>query len=183
MVLEVYPQPARTAASTTLAGGINATQATLSVATSSGFVLPFGFLQVDSEIMAYGAFSGPNFTGLIRGLGGSPAVAHNIAAPVLELNLFWNGKRQIDPNYQPGSSASILPVPNGWDVLLASYMSGRAKNIEHDGQYWKQLQDDIKAAIKDWARTEKGVMRRRQVGGDGAPIAYYSDIGGGLIIN
>ena len=183
MVLEVYPQPARTAAATTLASGMSATDTVANLVSASGFVLPFGFVLIDGETMAYGAINGNQLTGLIRGLGGSGAVAHAGAAATNELNLFWSGKRQIDPNYQPGSSASVLPIPNGWDVLLAQYISGRAKNIEHDGQYWKQLNDDIKASIKDWARTEKGVMRRRQIGGDGFPAAYYSDQAGGLIIN
>jgi hypothetical protein len=183
MVLEVYPQPARTAAATTLAAPMASTDTVAVLTTTAGFVLPFGFVLIDGETMAYGAISGNTLTGLIRGLGGSSQIAHAGGAAVNELNLFWSGKRQIDPNYAPGASATVLPIPNGWDVLLAQYMSGRAKNIEHDGQYWKQLNDDIKASIKDWARTEKGVMRRRQVGGDSSPAAYYSDIAGGLIIN
>jgi hypothetical protein len=182
MILEVYPQPSRTAAATTLANPMSATDTTATLTSTSGFVLPFGFVNIDGETMAYGAISGNVLTGLVRGLGGSGAVLHLAATAVNELNLFWNGKRQIDPAFLPGSSASVLPVPNGWDVLLAQYASGRAKNIEHDGQYWKQLNDDIKASIKDWARTEKGVMRRRQVGGDASPSAYYSDQAGGLII-
>lgn len=182
MVLEVYPQPSRTAAATTLSAPMLATDLIAALTNSGGFVLPFGFLQVDTEIMAYGAISGNNMTGLIRGLGGSAAVAHSGGAAVQELNIFWNGKRQIDPAFVPGQSASILPIPNGWDVLLAQYISGRAKNIEHDGQYWKQLNDDIKASIKDWA-TNRVIPRRRQVGGASQPQAYYSDMAGGLIIN
>lgn len=184
MVLEVYPQPARTAAATTLAGGgMLATDTVAMLTSTAGFLLPFGFWQADTEIMAYGGISGNQLTGLIRGLGGSAAVAHNAGAPVQELNIFWNGKRQIDPNFQPGQSASILPIPNGWDVLLAQYISGRAKNIEHDGQYWKQLSDDIQKSIKDWARGEKGVVRRRQVGPPSQPGIYYPTQAGGLLIN
>ncbi len=183
MVLEVYPQPARTGAATTLANPMSSTDTSATLTSTSGFVLPFGFVNIDGETMAYGAINGNQLTGLIRGLGGSGAVAHLAATPALELNLFWSGKRQIDPSFAPGSSASVLPVPNGWAILLAQYAAGRAKNIEHDGQYWKQLNDDIKASIKDWGRTEKGIVRRRQVGGDGSPSAYYSDLAGGLIIN
>ncbi len=183
MVLEVYPQPARTGAATTLANPMSSTDTSATLTSTSGFVLPFGFVYIDGETMAYGAINGNQLTGLIRGLGGSGAVAHLAATPALELNLFWSGKRQIDPSFAPGSSASVLPVPNGWGILLAQYAAGRAKNIEHDGQYWKQLNDDIKASIKDWGRTEKGIVRRRQVGGDGSPSAYYSDLAGGLIIN
>lgn len=183
-VLELYPQPSRTAASTTLAVAMAATDLTATLASTSGYLLPFGFTQIGSELMAYNVIRpGNQLVGLIRGLGGSFAVPHLVGETALEINCFWSGKRQIDPNYQPGSSASVLPIPNGWGVLLAQYISGRAKNIEHDGQYSKQLADDLKASIKEWGRNEKGVVRRRQVGGDGAPAAYYSDMAGGIIIN
>lgn len=182
-VLEVYPQPARTAFSTTLAVTMGAADTTATLTSTSGFVLPFGFVNIGGELMAYGAINGNVLTGLIRGLGGTGATAHNSGVAALEINLFWSGKRQIDPSFAPGSSASVLPVPNGWGVLLAQYISGRAKNIEHDGQYWKQLNDAIKESVKDWARTERGVVRRRQVGGDASPTSYYADMAGGLIIN
>jgi hypothetical protein len=182
-VLELYPQPSRTSASTTLAAPMAATDTVATLTSTAGFVLPFGFVQFDSEICAYGAISGNTLTGLIRGLGGNAAVAHAGGAATIEINCFWSGKRQIEPSYVPGNSASVLPIPSGWGVLLAQYMSGRAKNIEHDGQYMKQLEDDLKASVREWARMEKGIVRRRQVGGDASPAAYYSDMAGGIIIN
>lgn len=182
-VLEVYPQPARTAASTTLAAPMAATDTVANLTSAGGFLLPFGFFQVDNEIMGYAVINGNQLTGVLRGLGGSAAVAHLITAPVQELNLFWNGKRQLDPSYAPGQSASILPIPSGWDVLLSQYISGRAKNIEHDGQYWKQLEDAMKGSIKDWGRYNKGVVRRRQVGPPSQPGIYYPTQGGGILIN
>ena len=183
MVLEVYPQPARTAAKTTLALDMGATDITMQLTNTSGFVLPFGFVQVDSEIMGYQKIQSPKLVGLMRGLGGTAAVSHLASAPVSELNIFWNGRRQIEPAYTVGQSATILPLPSGWDVLLAQYVSGRAKNIEHDGQYWKQLQDDIQAQVKQWAKDTRGIMRRRQIGPPASPATYYSDQAGGILIN
>jgi hypothetical protein len=182
-ILEVYPQPARTAASTTLSGSMSASQTTATLVSTAGFLLPFGFVNIDGEIMQYGDIIGNQLTNLIRGLGGTIPAAHNSGTSALELNIFWNGKRQIEPNYQPGQSATILPLPSGWDVLLAQYVAGRAKNIEHDGQYWSQLDKDIDAQIKDWARAAKGVMRRRQIGPPASPGVYYPTEAGGLIIN
>jgi hypothetical protein len=184
MILEVYPQPARTGAGTILAAPMGAGDTTLQVNSTAGFVLPFGFLQIDSdEIMAYQKISSPNFVGLLRGLGGTVASAHAAGLEVKELNIFWSGKRQIEPSYAPGQSLSILPLPSGWDVLLAQYISGRAKNIEHDGQYWKQLQDDIKAQVKEWVKDEMGIMKRRQIGPPASPATYYADQAGGVLIN
>lgn len=183
MILEVYPQPARTAAATTLAAPMTALDTTATLTSTAGFVLPFGFVNFDGEICAYGAISGNQLTGLIRGLGGSAAVAHASGRPVNELNLFWNGKRQIDLNYQPGQSSSVLPIPVGWDVLLAQYISGRAKNIEHDGQYWQQLMSAMKEAVKDWANSNRPIARRRQMGPPVSPGILFPDIAGGLIRN
>lgn len=181
-ILEVYPQPARTAAQTTLAAPMAATDVLAQLTTSGGFVLPFGFLQVDSEIMAYGAIAGNNMTGLIRGMGGSAAVAHNLGAPVLELNIFWSGKRQAIANFVPGQSQSVLPLPSGWKVLVAQYMSGRAKMVEHDTASWEAFTKSMQMSIKSWVSSNKGVMRRRQIGGNAQPTSFYGDMAGGIII-
>jgi len=162
---------------------MSATDTVATLTSTSGFVLPFGFVNFNGEICAYGAISGNQLTGLIRGLGGSPAVAHSATDPVRELNIFWNGKRQIDLNYQPGQSSSVLPIPVGWDVLLAQYMSGRAKNIEHDGQYWQQLMAAMKESVKDWANSNRPIARRRQLGASNGPGVLFPDIAGGLIRN
>ena len=181
-ILEVYPQPARTSASTTLSANLSASATILSLTSASGFVLPFGFMQVDTEIMAYAAIAGNGMTGLIRGLGGSPAVAHNNGAPVLELNIFWSGKRQLSPTYAPGNAQSTLPVPTGWEVLLAQYIGGRAKMVEHDSATWDVFNKSMKDSIKTWAGSTKGVMRRRQIGGSNQPAVLYPDISGGIVL-
>ena len=181
--LEVYPQPARTASVTTLASPMGANDTTATVVSANGFLLPFGFMQVDSEIMSYAGINGSTFTGLIRGLGGSIASAHATSAPVNELNIFWSGRRQAVATYQPGNALTALPVPDGWNVILADYMSGRAKMIEHDGQTAGQLQKEMLDSIKSWVRNNKGVARRRQIGGNNSPSVYYPDMAGGWILN
>jgi hypothetical protein len=184
MILEVYPQPARTASVTTLSGSMTSQSTTNTVASSTGFLLPFGFMQVDQEIMAYGGISGNTFTGLIRGLGGSAAVAHPNNAPVTELNLFWSGKRQTVQfgGFAPGSSLSVLPVPSGWEYLLTNYIAGRAKILEHDNQGIQLFTQEMRAEIKSWALTTKTVATRRQIGGTGSPVVYYPTPAGGLIV-
>ena len=96
-ILEVYPQPARTAASTTLSAAMTSSATTASLTNAGGFVLPFGFMQVDSEIMAYATIAGGTMGGLIRGLGGSPAVAHILGAPVLEPALPFRQNFAVHP--------------------------------------------------------------------------------------
>lgn len=181
-VLEVYPQPARSAVSTTLASGMTATDTTAVLVSAAGFLLPFGFVKIDSEIMAYGGITGNTLTGLQRGLGGFPAVAHNSSAPALELNIFWSGKRDLVPSYVPGNSASVVPVPPGWEVLLFHYVAGRAKIIEHDLPSLDSFTKEMRDSIKMWARNDKGVVRRRQVGDLSGPLVYGPTPAGGLII-
>jgi hypothetical protein len=181
-ILEVFPQPARTAAASTLTSPMAATDTVANLASTTGYALPFGFTQIDSEIMAYAGVSGNQLTGLIRGLGGSAAVAHLTNAPAIELNIAWSGKRQILPAYVPGQSQTQLPVPNGWNVLLFEYMSGRAKLVEHDTQSVSEFNKMMTESIKSWALTNRGVVRRRQVGGSLGILVYGNTLAGGLII-
>ena len=181
MILEVYPQPARTSQSTTLSGAITASATTLTL-TNCSFVLPFGFVSVGSEIMAYATINGNQLTGLIRGLGGTSAIAHANGETAVECNIAWMGKRQSSQTYSPGQSLSTLPITSGWDQLLVEYISGRAKIVEHDLQSLSAFNQDMDKQIKAWAKAVKGVVRRRQVGGNGSPIVYYGDQAGGLIV-
>jgi hypothetical protein len=121
-------------------------------------------------------------TGLIRGLGGTSAIVHSAGETAVECNIAWMGKRQSSQVYSPGQSTTILPVTSGWDQLLVQYIAGRAKIVEHDMQSMSQFQKDMEAAVKSWAQTNRGVVRRRQVGGNNSPLVYYGDQAGGLIV-
>lgn len=181
-VLEVYPQPARTSVVTTLSAPMLATDTTAAL-TNSGFTLPFGFVSVGSEIMAYATITGGSLTGLIRGLGGTSALAHTTMEAVTECNIAWMGKRQSNQIYSPGQSTLTLPVTSGWDQLLVQYLAGRAKIVEHDIQSMQAFNADMEKAIKGWAQTTNTVVRRRQVGGPRGPVVYYGDQAGGILIN
>jgi hypothetical protein len=181
--MEVYPQPARTSSTTTLAFPMAANDVNATLTDASGFVLPFGFMKVDSEIMAYSSINGNSMIGLIpRGLGGTGAVAHLAGAQVLELNLFFAGRRQMLTQYVPGNSGLLLPTPSGWELLLINYLAGRAKLVEHDAQSFQAFDNDMEKMIKNWAETNKGVLKRRQIGPTNSPQTYYGDIAGGLIL-
>lgn len=181
-ILEVYPQPARTSLVTTLASNMAATDTTATL-TSAAFVLPFGFVSIGSEIMAYATISGNTLTGLIRGLGGTSAIAHVATEVATECNIAWLGKRQSSQTYSPGQSTATLPVTNGWDQLLVQYIAGRAKIVEHDMQTMGAFNQEMEKAVKGWAQTTNAVVRRRQVGGPSGPLVYFPDVAGGLIVN
>jgi hypothetical protein len=181
-ILELYPQPARTAQTTTLAVAMGASDTTATL-TSCQFVLPFGFCSIGSEIVAYATINGNQITGLIRGLGGTSGIAHLMGETVVECNIAWLGKRQSSQKYSPGQSTTTLPITNGWDQLLVQYIAGRFKIVEHDFQALSQFNTDMTKEIKAWALTNRGVIRRRQVGGPSGPAVYYGDQAGGLIVD
>ena len=180
-ILEVYPQPARTSQTTTLASPMLSTD-TVANLTSCQFVLPFGFCSIGSEIVAYATINGNQITGLIRGLGGTSALAWASNTAVVECNIAWMGKRQSSQTYTPGQSTSLVPAASGWDQLLVQYIAGRAKIVEHDLQSMSAFHKEMEDAIKGWAKTNAGVVRRRQVGGNNSPLVYYGDQAGGLIV-
>jgi hypothetical protein len=182
MVLEVYPQPARTSQSTTLASPMGATDTTCTL-TACSFVLPFGFVSIGSEIMAYATINGTQLTGLIRGLGGTSAIAHSPSEVAVECNIAWMGKRQSSQTYSPGQSTLVLPISSGWDQLLVQYISGRANIVEHDMQSLAQFDKDMQTQIQAWAKANKGIVRRRQVGPPNQPAVYGQTLAGGLIVN
>jgi hypothetical protein len=181
-ILEVYPQPARTSVSTTLVGSLSATATTCTLA-NAAFTLPFGFVSIGSEIMAYATISGSTLTGLIRGLGGTSAIAHTNGETAIECNIAWMGKRQSSQVYTPGQSTTLLPITSGWDQLLVQYIAGRAKIVEHDMQSMTQFNQEMEKQIKGWAQANKGIVRRRQVGPPNQPAVYGQTPAGGLIIN
>jgi hypothetical protein len=58
-------------------GGIDSTQTTIPVDSASGYA-PSGRITIDNEKIDYASISGNSFTGCIRGVDGSTAVAHNV---------------------------------------------------------------------------------------------------------
>ena len=164
MAIEVWPQPARTGASTTLNGNISATASSFVAANAGGFLLTNGMVMVDNEIMAYAGLNGNNFPGLIRGLGGSSAQAHISDAPVVELNLFFHGWRMYNPTYQPGQSTLTIPIPVGWDSMMLLYGLARARLAEQNTQEYSALYGQFKQEMTQWWRTNKIFTGQRQLG-------------------
>ena len=145
-------------------------------------MLPFGFCSIGSEITAYATINGNQTTGLIRGLGGTSAIAHSGGETVVECNIAWMGKRQTVQTYAPGQSLNLLPLTSGLDELLVLYIAGRAKIVEHDIQSMSAFNQDMLRQVQGWAKVNSGIVRRRQVGPNNSPLIYYGDQAGGLIV-
>lgn len=183
MMLEVWPQPARTGSSTTLSSGMTATQTTAPSVNIGGFLLTNGMIQVDSEIMAYNGQSANTFNNLIRGLGGTTPVAHASGAPVLELNLFFHGWRSFTLNYQPGQSLSTVFIPDDWSPLLPIYGLARVKLSEQNVQEYSALKKDFETSLTSWFKQNRVTTGPRQIGDSNLVLETYGGgLGGGWVV-
>jgi hypothetical protein len=172
VILEVWPQPARTAVSTTTTASFTTTDTSINVTSTAGFVLPFGFAQLGpvspstlTEVVSYSSLaSGTSLAGCVRALSGGVAIsAAASGVPVKELNLFMNGKRIFTTPYVPGQSATVIPVPAGWDDLLVNFMLSKAKQAEQDFTEAARLKKAFDEQITGWARTNRQLAGPRQV--------------------
>jgi len=186
-VLEVTPQPDRTAGTTTITNNMGATDTTVNIANSGFALLSFGFAQIGTEIVAYSGLPNNTMVGLIRGLGASaPAQAWPSGTTVTELSMFWCGKRIFTPDtYMPGNSTMTLAVPNGWEAILPLYVLSMAAKAQQDYQNAKQLNDQFYAEAQEWLQASKGATRFVQVGGmmGPRPVTFDNTVAGGLIVN
>jgi hypothetical protein len=172
VILEVWPQPARTAVSTATTASFTTTDTSINVTSTAGFVLPFGFAQLGpvapstlTEVVSYSSLaSGTSLAGCVRALSGGVAIsAAASGVPVKELNLFMNGKRIFTTPYVPGQSATVIPVPAGWDDLLVNFMLSKAKQAEQDFTEAARLKKAFDEQITGWARTNRQLAGPRQV--------------------
>jgi hypothetical protein len=180
-IFEVSYQPDRTAGATTTTAAMGPTDTFVTVADPGQFYLANGFAQIGTEIVAYSKTNISPLSGLIRRLGGTSAQSWPSGTPVYELNLFFQGRRILDLNLQPGMSLFSLPIPAGWTSLLTDYIIAKYRSAEQDYQEQQARLAEFDAACRDWA-FNKTVQRHVQVGGTRTPLTFGRTIAGGLII-
>lgn len=173
LILENWPQPARTASSTTLTAGAGSTDTSITVASSAGFLLPFGLAQVGTEIISYSNLGGTTINGLVRGLSGTLAQSWASGTTVSELNLTFHGSLLVTTQYTPGTSSSTLPIPSGWDSMLSWYMLARARSSEGDAQGAQQAMQAYQSQIQLWARTNRQLAGPVQISQHGGEFTVF----------
>lgn len=181
MMIELWPQPARTAAQTTLASPMLSTDTIAELYSTAGFLLTNGFALIGSEIVSYSGLTG-NLNNLQRALGGSSASVWPAGTQVNELNLFWSGWRMYSPAFVPGNSMLVVPVPVGWESILFEYGIGRMKLAEQNVGDYSKLTDSFKKQLSDWYRTNKVTTGPRQVGDVSQGLEVLENLGGGWVI-
>ena len=182
MMLEIWPQPARTSARTTLASPLAATDTSAVLTSTAGFLLTNGFVQIGSEIMSYAGISGSTLTNLIRGLSGTPPAAAAGGTSVTELNLFWQGWRMYQPTFVPGNASLTIPVPVSWNSTLFEYMLARMKLAEQNVGDFQTLDAHFEKRMASLNRSNRVSVGPRQVGDASNTLEVWPSFGGGMVI-
>ena len=181
-VIEVTYQPDRNSGVTATTAPMTVSATSVPITNPGAFLLPFGFAQIGTEIVAYSNLASNTMAGLIRGIGNTVAQAWQLGTVVNELSLFWNGRRIFDTPDTPGQSATVLPIPYGWFPILQMYMLGQAKKSEQDMQAGESLEKQAFAAAKEWMYSNKEIPTGLQVGGNNNPLVYSPSPAGGILV-
>jgi len=182
MMLEVWPQPSRTAAVTTLAAQFNVGDTQAVLTNSAGFLLTNGFVKIGTEICSYAGNIGNTLTNLIRGLAGTVQTVVPAGGAVQELNLFWQGWRMYAPNFVPGNSNLVLPIPVSWNTLIFQYGLARAKLAEQSVRDFSDLDRKFQENMLKVAPSNLVQVGPRQVGEPSNTLEVWPNFGGGFVV-
>lgn len=163
--VELWPQPARTAAQTTVAAPMGVADNAVTLASTGGFLLPtYGMVQIGTEICAYNGVTATQLTGLIRGLGGTIPTAWANGTQVNELNAFFQGRRVFTNRYTPGQSLVSIPIPTAFGGVLVNFLLSKFLESERDWQGAEAKIKQFETACKDFLRQNRQIAGPQQVG-------------------
>ena len=185
--IQVWPQSNRTGRQNFLNAPLSATADSFLVSDGSGF-LSIGLAQIDNEIVVYSQITsgGTVFSGVLRGMGGTDAAAHDRFAPVTELNIRLSGYRMAR-TYQVGESNMVIQVPQAWERPLVLHMLSQVRSMEQDDAAAKSLMGDfVQMADKIAKASRLGKIKPRQIpiwGQNTSDARNINGIGFGWLIN
>ena len=120
--------------STTLSAGINATVATIGVASVTGMPTVGGTITIGTEQISYTGISSLNLTGCTRGINGSTAATHTTGDAVLQ---FPNGMTDIQElNFRKASTNVDTPMTKISRSQYQGFSNKTDKGLPT--QYWVQ---------------------------------------------
>jgi len=181
-IVEMWPQPPRTSGQTTTSAPISTTTTTIPVASTGGFVLPFGLAMVGSEIVNYQGFTPTTLYGCTRGLGGTVAASTSTGAAVTELNIRFAGRR-MPPSYGAGDAGLVIAIPMEWESLLTDWMLARFRESEAQRQEAASLKKEFIQASATLGNQDQVLVGPQQLGsGVSGRETFYGSVSGGIIV-
>jgi hypothetical protein len=200
-IIELWPQPNRTAGQGALTTAMLATDTSLACTFGSNqFVLGFGLALIGNfpptqppalvgpkscELVYYSTLGGSGLSMLTRGMGGTQPQAWPIGTNVQEVNCYFTGKR-MPQLYQRGQANFVLTVPNSFENCLRSYLTARYKLAEQDVDGHDKLMNEVRkmaGEIKSLAQPLGPRQIAVRIGGVGGTeiISNAGSIFGGVI--
>jgi hypothetical protein len=185
VIVELYPQPPRSAGASTINGAITALSTSL-LMNANLFVLPFGLALIGgTEIVAYSGFNALTMQGLIRGIGGTAAQAWPDGTSIQELNIMIAGLR-VPTDMVRGSALLTFNAPPGWEAPIGEYLLHRFRKLEQKNQDAQQLLQSFEQFMKNFMAANKPIAGPVQItaGGRRGPevAAGFGSYFGGVII-
>jgi len=187
LVCELFPQPVRTAGTTTTAATLSATAASILLNGWGSFVLPYGILQFGTgnacEYVSFTA-SGNSAISMVRGLGGTDAQAWPNGTPVNEMNLMFAGWR-APSLYVVGNSQKTVHLPTDWIPLIHKYILSRYRVIEQQQEEAMRLEKEFMAGMASATKRKAPIGERQIQPLDTTMVDVYPGLSrtfGGLII-
>jgi len=120
--------------STTLSAGINATVATIGVASVTGMPTTGGIITIGTEQITYTGISSLNLTGCTRGVNGSTAATHSTSDAVLQFPIGMTDIQEAD--YRVKSTSVDTPMTKISRSQYQGFSNKTDKGLPT--QYWVQ---------------------------------------------
>lgn len=144
--LFLFPAPSESAATTQLNGSLSATATSATVDSSASFNV-YGYFKIDDELVRYASVpTATTFTNLLRGQGGTTAVAHADNAVVTDQNLMFKCFRAAR---HVTTADDVLELPRGLYPLVQLYAASKVLSAEQDKQSSAQLFQLFMSLIKE----------------------------------
>jgi hypothetical protein len=142
----LLPIPNTTDPTTTInqVGGMTLTSTSVTVTSTTGF-LTFGYVQIDSEILAYQTTTATSLGVLTRAQAGTAAATHANGATVTHLSAWFKGERMPT---EIAVSTDVVEVPSGFLFAVQEYVLSKCDYAQNDVQAGKLHMDQFRQECK-----------------------------------
>ena len=148
MEVGLFPVPNTSDPTSTLTPNINATVTTGFAVGNAATFLPYGYCQIESEIIFYGQIATPptgsSATGVLvlqRGQCGTTAAAHSSGATVTHLGAWFKGSRMP---LEVATATDIVELPSGFIFALQEYVLAKCSYAQEDQATGKMHMDQFR---------------------------------------
>ena len=150
--LSLWPAPDREDPAPALMSSLDPVNTTIDVASTEGF-LPFGFVQIEKEIIQYSTLvaatsptTSPGLRTVRRGVAGTMALTHFAGVPVRHLSIWVRGVRvPIDVK----EARHCVELPFAFQHPLETFVLAKVKEAEQDRQGAGTLMQEFHQTVTD----------------------------------